>query len=140
MTENNVEMELFIVQKKLEELKIKVPTMCPDHLKACLQQAQDKGDQKATCAIVQILRREADSKRWRRITRSMGKPPAGQVLSVKVDREGETLEYDTEEGAFVEVKKNLSERFRLTFTAPSCSGALFDNIGFLGDTESVQQI
>ena len=57
-----------------------------------------------------------------------------------MDRGGETQEYDTKEGVFAEVKKNLSERFRLAFTAPSCSGPLFNNIGFLGDTEAVQHI
>ena len=62
------------------------------------------------------------------------------MLPVKVDKEVETLAYVTKEGVFAKVKKNLSERFRLAFTAPSCSGALFDNIGFLGNTEEVQQI
>ena len=46
----------------------------------------------------------------------------------------------TKEGVFLKVKKNLSECFRLAFTAPLCSGALFNHIGFLGDTEAVQQI
>ena len=74
----------------------------------------------------------------------MGKPRCGQVLSVKVDLEdslGEsTKEFTTEEGVFLQVKKNLSECFRLAFTALSCSGACFDDIGFLGDMEAVQQI
>jgi len=30
--------------------------------------------------------------------------------------------------------------FCLAYTAPSCSGQLYNNIGFLGDTEQVQQI
>ena len=51
-TEKNVEMELFIVQKKLEELKIKAPAIRQEHLKACLKQVQDKADEKAASAIL----------------------------------------------------------------------------------------
>ena len=45
MTENEVEMELVIVQEKLEELRAKVLAMSQDHLKACLKLAQDKGNE-----------------------------------------------------------------------------------------------
>ena len=66
------------------------------------------------------------------------------MLLVKVDLEDSleesTEEFTTKDGVFLQVKKNLSERFCLAFTAPLCSGALFDGIGFLGDTEAVQQI
>ena len=75
---------------------------------------------------------------------SSGNPRCGPVLSVKVNLEDSleesTKEFTTKEGVFLQVKKHLSERFRLAFTAPSCSGALFDGIGFLGETEAVQQI
>jgi len=46
----------------------------------------------------------------------------------------------TEDEVFLQVSKNLSGRFRLAFTAPSCSGKLFDDIGFLGDTQAVKDI
>ena len=75
---------------------------------------------------------------------STGKPRCVQVLSVKVDLEDSleesTQEFTTKDRVFLQVKKNLSERFRLAFTDPSCSGALFDAIGFLGDTDAVQQV
>ena len=65
------------------------------------------------------------------------------MLSVKVDLENSleesTQEFTTKDGVFLQFKKNLSECFRLAFTAPPCSGILFDDIGFLGDTEAVQQ-
>ena len=35
---------------------------------------------------------------------------------------------------------HLSERFRLVYSAPSYRGQLFDNLGFMGDTECLQQI
>ena len=35
---------------------------------------------------------------------------------------------------------NLLNCFWLAFTVPSCSGPLFDDIGFVGDTKQVQQI
>ena len=114
------------------------------HLKSCLQKANDREDEIAAASILYILHREASKKRWRRVKHSTGKPRCGQVLSVKVDLEDSleesTEEFSTKDGVFLQVKENLSERFRLAFTAPSSSGALFDVIGFRGDTEAMQQI
>ena len=49
-------------------------------------------------------------------------------------------EFKTKEGVFMACSKQLSERFRLAFTAKCHQGQLFDDIGFLGDTESARQI
>lgn len=49
-------------------------------------------------------------------------------------------EFNTDEDVFLQVSKNLSERFRLAFSAPSYSGNLFDNFGYIGDTEATQKI
>ena len=38
------------------------------------------------------------------------------------------------------MSKNLSEHFRLAFTAKCYEGKLFDDIGFLGDTDCARQI
>ena len=54
--------------------------------------------------------------------------------------EGEVEEYETEDAIFSKVSTHLADRFRLAFTAPSDSGQLFDDIGFVGDMEAARAI
>ena len=62
------------------------------------------------------------------------------MYSVRVITENGVETHETEEGIFGEVSKNLSQRFRLAFTAPCYSGELFDDIGFIGDTAAAKAI
>ena len=140
LTIDNLGVEIFIVHKTLEELLPLASNMRRDHLKLCLKAAQKRHDEKTSANLVRIMYKESKKKRWRRVKYSAGKRPAGQVLSVKVDTPEDTEEFTTEEGVCQQVSTNLSKRFRLAFSAPSCSGPLFDDIGFLGDTVAVQQI
>ena len=62
-------------------------------------------------------------------------------MPVKVDcNDRSTKEFATKSGVYAAVKTNLSDCFCLAFTAPSCLGQLLDVIGFLGDTDYMQQI
>ena len=58
----------------------------------------------------------------------------------KGEKGKETDEVSSEEGISSHVSTNLSERFRLAFTAKCYSGQLFDDIGFLGDTYNARAI
>ena len=49
-------------------------------------------------------------------------------------------EFSTKSDVFYRVSKTLAKRFTLAFSAPSMSGELYDDIGFLGDTLAAQQI
>ena len=49
-------------------------------------------------------------------------------------------EFFTEDEVFQKVSTNLSECFRLAFSAPAYKGKLFDDIGFLGDIDVARQI
>ena len=141
MSIDDVECEIAHAHRKILELKLLAPEMRRKHLKKCLQRAKDKGDETKAAEILRILHKEANRKRHARIKYSTGKPPMGSVVSVKVNLgDGGTEEFNTKEGCFMAIEKNLSQRFRLAFTAPSCSGPLFDDIGFCGDTVAVQQI
>ena len=92
-------------------------------------------------AIKKVLEREASHKRWARVNRSSKKPHGQAPVAVRVETLDQGYEeFTTEDEVFLHVSKNLSERFHLAFTAPSCSGKLFDDIGFLGDTQSVKEI
>ena len=67
MTAEMVDMEEFIAQQKLEELKFKAPETCWQHLKSCLQKAKDKEDEIAAAPIICILYREASKKQWQQV-------------------------------------------------------------------------
>ena len=63
------------------------------------------------------------------------------MLTVRVQTEEGVDKYTTEDGVFETVSTHLAERFCLDFSAPACKpGTLFDDIGFLGDTEAAGQI
>ena len=57
-----------------------------------------------------------------------------------IDEEEGVEEFKTKEGVFFACSRNLSERFRLAFTASCYHGQLFDDIGFIGDTECAKQL
>jgi hypothetical protein len=59
----------------------------------------------------------------------------GAVYDVRVTNGEETEVITSKDEIFQHVSRNLSKRFRLAFTAKCYSGKLFDDIGFLGNTE-----
>jgi hypothetical protein len=48
--------------------------------------------------------------------------------------------YDTEDEVVGQTSDHLSKRFHLAYSAPCYRGKLFDDFGFMGDTECAQQI
>lgn len=145
ITEEDLNIEIFLCYRKIEELKPKAPKLRRDHLNARLKEAKEENDLERVLAIQAILRRESDKKRWKRINRTQGKSQGRSVVSVKVPAPTEEdpdayTEYNTAEGIFSATSDNLADRFRLAFTAPCYSGKLFDDIGYLGDTEASRQI
>ncbi len=107
-----------------------------------IQSAKNRNDEKAVKDIERMLRREAQAKQWKRLKHSTKKDQGGAVYSVRVQSHSTDDDevYETEDGIFKNVSTHLAERFRLVFSAPCHSGKLFDNIGFIGDTEAAQQI
>jgi len=140
MTAQQLAIELHVCEQKLLELAKDAPDKRDQHLKDCKKRAKDERDEERANAIERILRREATCKRWKRVQHSTGKPHGGAALSVKVKIVDKVEVFDTEEGVFLHVSQHLSERFRLAFTAPCFSGSLFDDLGFIGNEEVVQQI
>ena len=141
MTLELAEADYFTCQTKIKELKLKAPEMRRRHLKSRLKHAKDREDEESAAAIIPILHKEENRKRWCRVKPTTGTKRGQAVTSVRVKTEGEDELYEKEDGVFGQVSKNLADRFRLSFTAPCCKlGPLFDDIGFLGDTEAAQQI
>ena len=128
--------------KKIEELRKKAPHLRQLHLKERLSKAKASGQEEAVKEIQRIMSREAKLKRWGRMKHTTKPKKGGTVFSVRVKASANSTEqeYTTESGIFDCVSLHLSDRFPLAFTGPSCSGQLFDDIGYIGDTEALQQI
>jgi len=73
-------------------------------------------------------------------TSEIDESPSSRYPLGVIDEEEGVEEFKTKEGVFFACSKNLAERFRLAFSAPCSHGQLFDDIGFLGDTECARQL
>ena len=60
----------------------------------------------------------------------------GAVYDIRVTNGEETEVVSSEDEIFQHVCMNLSKRFRLAFTVKCYSRKLFDDIGFLGNTDN----
>ena len=110
-------------------------------MKDCLQEATGEEDTDRVLAIKKVIERETVRKRWTRVNHSTKKARGRPPVAVRVATPDQGYEeFMTEDEVFLQVSRNLLEQFRLAFTAPSCSGKLFDDIGFLGDTQAVKEI
>ena len=98
------------------------------------------GNDEAVAEVMRIMRREASNTHHKRLCWINTPNQGGAVYDIRVQQGGSTVEVNTEDGIFTHVSKHLSEGFHLTFSAPCYSGGLFDNIGFIGDTEAARFI
>lgn len=143
-TQADLDAMVWVCSCKLDSLRKIAPRLRKQHLNNLLQKAKDNNDSVQEQRILNILRREAQRKRWRRVRYSTKPSRSRDLCEVKVPIEGpegnEYEEYNTEGEVFQHVSEHLAERFRLAFAAPSYGGKLFDDLGFMGDTAAAQQI
>ena len=140
MTKELLKVDLFFCKKEMENLKAKAPEMQRKHLQKRLEFHQKAGNEKAIVDVTRIIRYESDEKRYNRLRWSTKPKQGGSVYNVRV-KNGDTEEViNTEESIFKHVSEHLSDQFRLTFTAKCYNGKLFDDIGFIGDTDAARSI
>ena len=92
-----------------------------------------------------MIKKQRKSKRWRRMRNVAGKQRRWSVLSVKVptvDEEGNntTKECVTQRDIFDAAKPVLTDRFSGAFSSPFYNDRIFDDLGFMGDSECAQQV
>ncbi len=86
------------------------------------------------------LKYEQERKKWHRINYTTQPPQGGNPLAVRVQSGPIVTTYDTKTEVVGHTSDHLSERFWLAYSAPCYHGQLFDDVGFMGDTECSQQI
>jgi hypothetical protein len=125
----------------LEDMKKRAPELRVKHLQERLDIARKRDDEESATAIVRILRREYDTKKYRRLRCAFGKPkgqPASQI-GVHED-DGNDNVFTSQEDVEEVGADELSSRFRNAHSAPVNSGALLDEIGTLAEKPAVEQI
>ena len=84
ITQDELNVELFLCQQNIDALVKKAPALRRQHLKDSHRKVQLKGNTDKATAILKILHREASRKHWRRANRSTGRARGHQATSVKV--------------------------------------------------------
>ncbi len=137
---SNVMIQIEITYKKLSELAKDAPTLCRQHLPNLRKAADDRGDAAWSTIILEILTWEQERKKWHQINYTTWPPRGGNSLSVRVQSRPMVTTYDTKAAVVGHTSDHLSECVRLAYSAPWFCGQLFADLGFMGDTECLQQI
>ncbi len=129
-----------ITQHQLYQLAKDAPTLSQTHLMDLQKAAEEKGDSACAAVILKILTREQERKKWCRINHTTQPPRGGAPITLRVQAGTTVNTYSTEQEMFEHTSDHLSQRFCLAHSAPCYRGQLFDDLGFMGDTECAKMI
>ncbi len=117
-----------ITQHQLYRLAKDAPTLRQNHLLDLQKAAEEKGDSARAAVILEILTREQERKKWRRINHTTRPPRGGAPITLRVQAGTTVNTYSTEHEMFEHTSDHLSQRFRLAHSAPCYRGKLFDDL------------
>ena len=131
---------IALTNAEISRLAKDAPALRREHLLGLIEDAEEKSDTVRAQAILEILRREAQKKTWRKINYSTRPPRGAAPTCIQVETPSGTSTYRTEEEMFEHSAHHLSLRFRHAFSAPIYSSSLLQEVGPLGDTDRAQDI
>ena len=140
ISHSEVMIHIQITQHQLYRLAKDAPKLRRTHLMDLKTAAEEKGDTARAAVILEILTREQERKKWRRINHTTRPPRGGAPITLRVQSGTTVNTYTTEQEMFEHTSDHLSQRFRLAHSAPCYGGQLFDDLGFTGDTECARMI
>jgi hypothetical protein len=140
VSHSNMMIQIEIAHQKLSELVKDAPALRRQHLLDLCKAADDRGDSACSTIILEILTHEQDRKKWHQINYTTQPPQGGNPLAVQVQSGPIVTTYDTKTKVVGHTLDHLSKRFHLAYPAPCYQGQLFNDLGFMGDTECSQQI
>ena len=128
-------------KKKLEDYRKSAPELRVKHLQERLSAAKKRNDEDSEKAIIQILRREHDRKKYRRLKVAFGKKRSNPASRVAVPCEfGPDAIFSTQEQVEEVCSEKLSERFSEANNCEIGTGQLLQDIGYLGDSAATRDI
>ena len=145
LSDEEIANRLEACHTRLKELAAVAPLLRLEHLGVCASTARQRGDRKALLRIREIIRNEKLRSSWDRVgfatkPRRGGAPTAIRVRGTGADGKETSRIYDSQPGVEANAPILLKDRFKLARDAPICSGQLFDDVGYLGDTKATRDI
>ncbi len=117
ISHSEVMIQIKVVHRRLSELAKDAPALRRQHLLDLKKAANDRGDFICLGIILEILTREQERKKWRRINNTTRPPQGGNPLSVRVQT-GPVIEtYDTEDKVVGQTSNHISTHLRLAYSA-----------------------
>ena len=140
MTQDELDVEKRVCNKKLEELQNKVSYLRAKFLQQRHTAVTARGDSEKATALLEMIKKERESKQWGKMSNVVGKKCGRIVFSVQVpvtDEEGRrtSRECTTQQEIFDTASPVLTARFSGALSSPCYRGRLFNNLGFMGDLE-----
>ncbi len=140
ISHSEVRIHIQITQHQLYRLAKDAPTLHQTHLMDLQKAAEEKGDSACAAGILEILTHEQERKKWCRINHTTRQPRGGAPIMLRVQAGTNVNTYSMEHEMFEHTSDHLFQRFRFTHSAPCYQGQLFDDLGFMGDTECTRMI
>ncbi len=131
---------IVFTNAEISRLAKDAPALRREHLLGLIENAEEKSDTARVQAILEILRREAQKKKWRKINYSTRPPRGAAPTCIQVETPSGTTTYRTEDEIFEHSSHHLSLRFRHAYSAPVYGSTLIQEVGPLGDTDRTQEI
>ena len=132
--------QIAMTNTKISRLAKDASALRRQHLQDLIKDAEEKSDTVRAQAILEILRREAQKKKWRKINYSIRPPHGAAPTCIQVETPTGTTTYRTEDEIFDHSAHHLSLQFRHAFSAPIYASSLLQKLGPLGDTDCAQEI
>ncbi len=98
----------MVCDLEVKKLSKDVHTLQRQHLLDMISSAEDTGDSNPAKEILEILQREAQKKRWKRLNYSTRPPRGGAPLAIQVQTSTTVETHNTEENMFMHTAEHLS--------------------------------
>ncbi len=105
------------------------------HLRDCLIQAKDAGDEIGCRGILQTIDQEENKSIWQQINRAINNPFLGAVPFVQRMEQGEVIDIYDVEVMNQEIQVTMEKHFNLSMSAPITMTSLQERLGFLLDMD-----
>jgi hypothetical protein len=126
--------------RKLSTLRSQAGGLHQVHLRDCLIHAKSSGDEDKCKGILQTITRKEQILIWQQINSAIDEPSLGAVLFVQSMEHGEVVDIYKTKAMNLQIQVTTEQRFDLSMSAPITMTSLWDQLGFLSDTEFATQM
>ena len=131
----------LVWMKKLHDLRESAPQHRIEHLQSCIDSARQVGDDDKVQALIKIMRKERERKKYRRLYSAFGKKKGNPPSRIAVpNAAGPDPIYSGRENVETVAAEHLTQRYTSAHSSPFATGKLLDDVGHLGAGPAVSSI